>query len=220
MNAAREGRSGQHGEGGLGGHRDGSPGAELPARGAAGGWFGRAFTLIELLVVIGIIAALAGLLLPVLGRAKESARGTACMNNLRQIGVAVRTYVADNQNHMPAITNVPTHEAWLATSNTMDRVLAPALANTTAIFACPSDKQKVHERLGTSYHWNMLARGGTADSLGSALLEVSFPDLGPVTPLVFDAEAFHIGRGRRNAINLLCVKRSIEDQILTVGPRQ
>ena len=60
-----------------------------------------AFTLIEIIVVVAIIATIAALLFPVFARARERARESACISNLRQIGQAFRMYMADYDNERP-----------------------------------------------------------------------------------------------------------------------
>jgi prepilin-type N-terminal cleavage/methylation domain-containing protein len=69
------------------------------SRGARGS--GAAFTLVELLVVIGIIAVLIAILLPSLGKAREQAKRTACLSNLRQVHQAFMLYALDNRDQVP-----------------------------------------------------------------------------------------------------------------------
>ncbi len=92
----------------------------------------RGFTLIELLVVIAIIAILAAILFPVFARAREKARQTSCLSNMKQLGLGLSMYVADYDDTMvPYCTTPP------GTSVTWPKLILPYVKN-YAVYDCPS----------------------------------------------------------------------------------
>jgi type II secretory pathway pseudopilin PulG len=110
-----------------------------------------AFTLVELLTTIGVIAILAGLMLPVLSAAREQAHRTQCLSNLRQLGVAFTMYLNDNRGAFPrpAQSMVPLPEDWIHYQP--DRKLEEgALARyasqpfNPSIYRCPTDDIESH----------------------------------------------------------------------------
>jgi prepilin-type N-terminal cleavage/methylation domain-containing protein len=89
----------------------------------------RAFSLLELLITIAIIALLAALLLPAISRAKESGRRVACLNNVRQINLALQLYADENEGSFPAYS---TTQHWPAQLLTQYKNLA--------VLVCPTDR--------------------------------------------------------------------------------
>lgn len=192
-----------------------------PGRAASFGsealWLRRvAFTLVELLVVLALIGLLAALLMPMLARVKEAGRATACLSNLRQIGLALQIYVSENDNRMPVMrdrlpgTNAPPP----GTPPSVDVVLAGHLGN-LQVLRCPSDNRGIFEQTRSSYAWNSLLNGQNADQL-----RVLTMDFGPSrTPVMFDKEAFHRARGEHRGVNYLYADGHIRNLLVIEGAK-
>ena len=111
------------------------------------------FSLIELLVVINIIAILLAILLPALSKSRESGRRVKCMSNMKQIGLALRSYTIDYDEWFPNDLNILAQNAYLSEPK---------------IYSCPSTRPEAtlnadNEIVNGSFHY--IAEHPTIDSI-------------------------------------------------------
>jgi prepilin-type N-terminal cleavage/methylation domain-containing protein/prepilin-type processing-associated H-X9-DG protein len=141
----------------------------------------RGFTLIELLVVIAIIAILAAILFPVFARAREKARQTSCLSNVKQLMLGVHMYAQDYDEVLPGYryhNNAPERLYWYD-------VLQPYVKN-EQILRCPSEADQM-PGYGWNYRW--ISLGWIGDYPITSMGDIDRPS---ETVILSDANSYYV----------------------------
>jgi len=143
----------------------------------------RGVTLLELLAVVAILGLLAALTVPAIRSGISRADAAKCLGHLKEIGVGLQAWLADNNMTMPPL--VAGRKSRSEEVPVIDTALAPYLPD-QRVFACPADDRLAAET-GTSYYWNSVLSGQSAANLNFLSLAT---DLSKI-PILVDKEGWH-----------------------------
>jgi prepilin-type N-terminal cleavage/methylation domain-containing protein/prepilin-type processing-associated H-X9-DG protein len=153
----------------------------------------RGFTLAELIVVLAIVAVLTAIAVPAAARVIEAGKASACISNLKNLGVALNLYLGDHNQVMPNLQ--PARSSTSQNVAVIDNTLN-VYARDPRVFACPADNAGIAAATGTSYYWNFLLSGKSITNL------VFFFSTGnSEIPILCDKQGFHPYTA--NKVNLL-----------------
>lgn len=160
-------------------------------------------------MVIAVVAVLTAVAVPVSMRFIQKGRSTACLGNLRQLGLALNLYLGEHNQTMPVLKAGRAQRS--EPVDVIDTKLKEYVPD-ERVFSCPADHGNFAQTTGTSYHWNSALNG-------QSILSLNFMNHTTTIsiPILADKEGFHTYRP--NKVNILTADgRITQGLIFTTSP--